>query len=58
MNPPVLRDIHLPDASLWWPPAAGWWVVLILMVVLALLLPLLGILFQGCQEHKKNNLDV
>lgn len=39
MNPPVLRDIHLPDASLWWPPAAGWWVVLILMLVLALLLP-------------------
>jgi hypothetical protein len=39
MNPPVLRDIHLPDASLWWPPAAGWWAVLILVVVLALLLP-------------------
>ena len=28
MNGPELRDIHLPDASLWWPPAPGWWLLL------------------------------
>jgi hypothetical protein len=39
MNPPQLRDIHLPDANLWWPPAPGWWAGLALLVLLALLLP-------------------
>lgn len=39
MNPPELRDIHLPDASLWWPPAPGWWISLLLILLLALLLP-------------------
>ena len=27
MNGPALRDIHLPEVSLWWPPAPGWWIV-------------------------------
>ena len=22
-----LRDIQLPDVSLWWPPALGWWLL-------------------------------
>jgi len=35
----ALRDIHLPDASLWWPPAPGWWIGLALILLLALLLP-------------------
>jgi len=39
MNQPQLRDIHLPDASLWWPPAPGWWIALLLILLLALLLP-------------------
>jgi hypothetical protein len=39
MNQPQLRDIHLPDASLWWPPAPGWWIALVLILLLALLLP-------------------
>ena len=39
MNQPQLRDIHLPETSLWWPPAPGWWLALLLLVLLALLLP-------------------
>jgi hypothetical protein len=39
MNAPDLRDIHLPDASLWWPPAAGWWLGMALVLALLLLLP-------------------
>lgn len=71
MNPPVLRDIHLPDASLWWPPAAGWWVVLILIVMLALSLPRLWRWIRHkplkrvsmrqferiCQQHKAGQSD-
>lgn len=41
MNAPELRDIHLPDVSLWWPPAAGWWIVFALVLILLLMLPLL-----------------
>lgn len=34
-----LRDIHLPDGSLWWPLAPGWWMLLasLLLIALALL---------------------
>ncbi|MDH3633334.1 MAG: DUF4381 domain-containing protein [Gammaproteobacteria bacterium] len=39
MNELELRDIHLPDASLWWPPAPGWWVTLALLVLLAVMIP-------------------
>ena len=39
MNELELRDIHLPDASLWWPPAPGWWLLALLLVLLALALP-------------------
>jgi hypothetical protein len=39
MNPLELKDIHLPDASLWWPPAPGWWLSLLLLAGLAILLP-------------------
>ena len=39
MNPPVLHDIHLPDANLWWPPAPGWWISLLLILLLLWLLP-------------------
>ncbi len=39
MNELELRDIHLPDASLWWPPAPGWWVALALLLVLAVMIP-------------------
>ena len=39
MNELELRDIHLPDASLWWPPAPGWWAALILLLVLLVLVP-------------------
>ena len=38
MNPLELRDIHLPDASLWWPPAPGWWLLLGLLLAIAMLL--------------------
>ena len=36
---PDLRDIHLPDASLWWPPAPGWWVALVLLLILMVVVP-------------------
>ncbi len=39
MNPLELRDIHLPDSSLWWPPAPGWWLGLLLILLLVILLP-------------------
>ncbi len=39
MNETPLKDIHLPDMSLWWPPAVGWWVLLILLIALAVGLP-------------------
>ncbi len=39
MNELELRDIHLPDASLWWPPAPGWWIAAVLLLVLGLLAP-------------------
>ncbi len=41
MNPPELRDIHLPAAELWWPPAPGWWIAMLLLLLLLSLLPLL-----------------
>ena len=39
MNPLELRDIHLPDASLWWPPAPGWWLLALLLLVLMASIP-------------------
>ena len=39
LRPPELRDIHLPEASLWWPPAPGWWICLGLILLLVWLLP-------------------
>jgi hypothetical protein len=38
MNELELRDIHLPEASLWWPPAPGWWIALLLLLVLLVIL--------------------
>ena len=35
MNAPELRDIHLPEASLWWPPGPGWWGLALLLAALA-----------------------
>lgn len=39
MNELPLKDIHLPDVSLWWPPAPGWWVILISAVLIILFMP-------------------
>lgn len=41
MNEIPLKDIHLPDMSLWWPPAVGWWILLILIAGLFVGLPYL-----------------
>jgi len=38
MNELELRDIHLPEASLWWPPAPGWWIAVLLLLVLPVVL--------------------
>lgn len=38
MNELQLRDIHLPEASLWWPPAPAWWIALLLLLVLPVIL--------------------
>ena len=38
MNELELRDIHLPEVSLWWPPAPGWWIALLLLPVLIVML--------------------
>ena len=32
MNELQLRDIHLPESSLWWPPAPGWWILALLLI--------------------------
>lgn len=39
MNQLQLRDIHLPEGSLWWPLAPGWWILLGLLVLLIALAP-------------------
>jgi len=39
MNELALKDIHLPDVSLWWPPASGWWLTLLLVILLVVYLP-------------------
>jgi len=36
MNGLELRDIHLPEGSLWWPPAPGWWLLLVLLGLVSL----------------------
>ena len=38
MNELELRDIHLPEISLWWPPAPAWWLALLLLLVLMVIL--------------------
>ena len=38
MNELALRDIHLPEVSLWWPPAPGWWIAVLLLPVLLFML--------------------
>lgn len=38
MNELELRDIHLPEVSLWWPPAPGWWLALLLLLILMVIL--------------------
>jgi hypothetical protein len=39
MNELSLRDIHLPDVSLWWPPAFGWWLLPLLLALIVFYLP-------------------
>lgn len=41
---PVLRDIHVPQAS-WWPLAPGWW------ILLAVVLLLLGVVVWLLRKH-------
>ena len=39
MNELPLKDIHLPDASLWWPLAPGWWLLLISAILIIYFMP-------------------
>ena len=39
MNQLELRDIHLPEGSLWWPLAPGWWFLLLMIAILILIMP-------------------
>ena len=32
-NGPELRDIHVPQVSMWWPLAPGWWILLALLAL-------------------------
>lgn len=34
MNEIPLKDIHLPEGSLWWPPAPGWWLLMIALILI------------------------
>ncbi len=43
-----LKDIHLPDGSLWWPLAPGWWLLLALVT-----LGLLGLLWLNWRRHHR-----
>jgi hypothetical protein len=38
---PELRDVHVPDVSMWWPLAPGWWIVLGVIVIAAIALVVL-----------------
>ena len=38
MNDLPIRDIHLPDSSLWWPPAPAWWFSVLALLLLPVLL--------------------
>lgn len=49
-----LRDIHLPDSSLWWPLAPGWWIVII--VILGLIGLLIMYVKSSANRKFKNNI--
>ncbi len=42
-----IRDIHLPDSSLWWPLAPGWWLLILLTLFIT------GLIYQ---KRKRNAL--
>ncbi|MCP4386928.1 MAG: DUF4381 domain-containing protein [Gammaproteobacteria bacterium] len=46
MNELELKDIHLPDSSLWWPLAPGWWLLLAMLA-----LGLLVLLWMNWRRH-------
>jgi len=54
----ALRDIQLPDSSLWWPPAPGWWMLLLLTIIIVALFVVYKKTYNSRQVKKNTKLEL